>query len=75
MNVNLDLIMSVPDAVIWITHIRGPRGRKVTRPTIYGWAARYPELLPKYDGGYRLGDLLRAEARSRIATADTRRVA
>lgn len=72
MRANLDTIFSVPDAVIWFTKLRK---QKVTRATIYGWHARYPELLPKRAGGYRYGDLLRAEARARTAAAETRRVA
>jgi hypothetical protein len=69
---NLDTILSAPDAAMWFTRLRGT---PVTRHTIYGWAARYPDLLPKRAGGYRYGDLLRAEARARNATRETRRVA
>jgi hypothetical protein len=70
--VNLDAIMSAPDAALWFSKLRGT---KVTRHTIHGWHARYPELLPKRRGGFKYGDLLRAEARARQATIETRRVA
>jgi hypothetical protein len=69
----LDVIMSAPDAALWFTNLRGPHGPKVTRATVYGWAARYK--LTKYDGGWRYGDLLQADARARTAIAQTRRVA
>lgn len=65
-----DTIMTAPDAALWFTHLRGT---KVTRHTIHGWASRY--ALTKHAGGYRYGDLLRAEARARTAARATRSVA
>ena len=73
MRCNLDAVLTAPDAALWFTKLRGT---KVTRHTIYGWAARYPEMLPKQPaGGYRYGDLLAAEARARKAAIETRQVA
>ena len=78
MRANLDIIMSVSDAMLWFTKLRGPELPKVTRATIDGWAARY-SLEQHTTGagqvGYRYGDLLQADARARKATIETRRVA
>lgn len=65
-----DTLMTAPEAATWFTRMRG---KKMSRHVIHTWAARYK--LPKRPGGYRYGDLLRAEARARTAARETRRVA
>lgn len=70
MRANLDTVLNVPDAALWFSQLRGTR---VTTHTVYAWISRYE--LAKYPGGYRYGDLLRAEARARRGARDTQRVA
>ena len=57
---NLDTILTVRDAAMLFTTLRGS---KVSTHTVYAWISRYE--LVKNAGGYRYGDLLRAEARAR----------
>ena len=67
MRVNLDVIMSIPDAVLWFSKLRD---EPTSRATIVGWIRRYE--LQRYPGGYRYGDLLQADARARRATREVR---
>lgn len=62
MQCNLDAIFTVRDAAIWFTHMRA-NGKPVTTHAVRGWIKR--SELVKRDGGYRYGDLVRAEARAR----------
>lgn len=61
MHVNLDAILTVKQTAQWFTMLRGTN---VTTHTVYGWVKRYD--LTKHEGGYRLGDLLRAETKARV---------
>lgn len=63
MQCNLDAIFTVRDAATWFTHMRDDK--PVTTHMVYGWIRR--SGLVKRDGGYRYGDLLRAETRARLA--------
>jgi hypothetical protein len=70
MRADLDTILSVRDAALWFTKLRGS---KVSTHTVYAWVSRYE--LVKNGAGYRYGDLLRAEARARRGARETQRVA